>query len=203
MLHKLKKLNIGESGFTLVELMVMIAIFVLLMSISLVNFNRAGQTQLLTLTAEELANQIRTAQTSALAGQETLLSDNTTKSYSYGIFIERANNQYVRFADAPNVSGLGSCSYGSVNFSSGNSDCPFDSIAVDSIVDTVKLPRHISWSSSQIDKHIVFRLPGRTAFVDGSKTSQTIIKLTNDLNECKQVRMAPVSGQVSVEDCST
>jgi len=182
------------------------AILILLLSISWINFDKVGQDQTLTLVAEQLVNEIRTAQNSALAGQQMVFVSGASpiNGYSYGVYIDTVNKRYIRFADAPtNSDGLGSCGRG---ISYGTLNCPTPSgiylSVVDKDMETISLPKHITFVSAS-GINIVFRLPKRSAFVNGDSATSATIILKNDLNHCRSVTVSPVSGQVSSNSMSS
>ncbi|MFA6552210.1 MAG: type II secretion system protein [Candidatus Paceibacterota bacterium] len=93
------------SGFTIVELIVSIAIFVIMTGIILVNYGQFGQKILVTNLAYDIALSIREAQVYGMSVKESDLDANSpTFSSGYGInFIGGTpTRSYVLFADKDN-----------------------------------------------------------------------------------------------------
>jgi len=87
-----------KNGFTVMELMVVAGIMVLLLTLTIANFQGFEKTQVLDTEADKLVSVIRQAQIWALTGQT---SDNVR--YSYGIHLEECNAletcEYIFFKD--------------------------------------------------------------------------------------------------------
>ena len=83
-------------GFTLIELMVSIAIVTMVMGIVLFKYNTMNNIVLLKSQAYELAIDIRRAQ---VAGVSVAGNDVVYRSRPFGIYVDGANNQYKLFHD--------------------------------------------------------------------------------------------------------
>lgn len=93
-------------GFTIVELIVSIAIFAVMTALVIAKYGTFNQSTLLTNIAYDMALTIRTAQTYGLSVKSTSSSVNDFGS-AYGIhFSNNSNNTFTFFADTITGSGL-------------------------------------------------------------------------------------------------
>lgn len=123
--------------------MVMIAVFVLILSVSLVNFRRGEKLESFRLAADQVAANIRLAQTSALTG----ISEDENLAQAYGIYFSlNQAGQYILFKDQ------GDRLYGEG----------------DQAVETVILPEEVTLSGLTSDPlTIVFEPPKPTIYING------------------------------------
>ncbi|MES2436583.1 MAG: prepilin-type N-terminal cleavage/methylation domain-containing protein [Patescibacteria group bacterium] len=91
-----------QKGFTLVEMMVVIAILTIFTSISLVDYKNFGKRQAFVNLMYDTALDIRQVQASGIGVQEVVPGSNDF-NVGYGIHfnLELANNSYLIFADKP------------------------------------------------------------------------------------------------------
>jgi Tfp pilus assembly protein FimT len=95
MAQKKKKIK----GFTLVETIVVIFIIVLLLGVVLANY-RAGERQYSLLrSAHKLAQDLREAEKMAMAAEISLVSQQCSSNYGYGLHFEQNKNSYFFFVD--------------------------------------------------------------------------------------------------------
>lgn len=92
----MRKLNKKNQGFTIVELLVSTGIIVLISGIFLANYRSASRSSKLNLAAQQLASDIRQAQSQALGLQE--FQGNIPKG-GWAIHFAAGNNYYEIFAD--------------------------------------------------------------------------------------------------------
>jgi prepilin-type N-terminal cleavage/methylation domain-containing protein len=91
-----------ESGFTLVELLVTISIFVVMTSILLIKYGNFSQGTLLTNLAYDVALTIRTAQTYGVSVQGQTSGGIPDFTYAYGVHFDKStgsNQQIILFVD--------------------------------------------------------------------------------------------------------
>jgi Tfp pilus assembly protein FimT len=95
MAQKKKKIK----GFTLVETIVVIFIIVLLLGVVLANY-RAGERQYSLLrSAHKLAQDLREAEKMAMAAEISLVSQQCSPNYGYGLHFEKNTDSYFFFID--------------------------------------------------------------------------------------------------------
>jgi prepilin-type N-terminal cleavage/methylation domain-containing protein len=87
------------SGFTLVEMLVVIIIITILSSLFVVNYKNIQNQLALERAAFGLANDIRRAQERAMSAGAEPECTNPNFKYKYGVYIESGTNQYRLFAD--------------------------------------------------------------------------------------------------------
>lgn len=86
-----------KKGFTIIELLVSLGIFVVVTTMVVANFRAGSRSDELKITAETLVSNLRRAQNMALAGQ---LTDGVTPPGGYGVYVKLAEaDRYVIFAD--------------------------------------------------------------------------------------------------------
>ncbi len=84
-----------QTGFTLIEILVTIAIMAILMTVAANGFNRSNSKQNLKAAADALASEAQAVALSALNSEQYQLQ---TAGY-WGIYFDLTNNAYVVFAD--------------------------------------------------------------------------------------------------------
>jgi len=91
-----------KKGFTLIELIISIAITVIIGGIILANYRVGQKQQTLRAEAQKLVSTLRQAQNMASAGKTYLYPDETkaeVPEYGYGVYVDDANNKYTLFAN--------------------------------------------------------------------------------------------------------
>lgn len=87
-----------KKGFTIIELLVSIGIFIVVTTMVVANFRAGSRSDELKISAETLVSNLRRAQNMALAGQ---LTDGVTPPGGYGVYFKLADvNRYIIFADS-------------------------------------------------------------------------------------------------------
>ncbi len=93
-----------RSGFTLVEMLVVLSITMLLTTVSVSNFRASEKNEFLRFSARQLADSIQSIQSSALGGTQSKFS----LAKSYGVHIDKDAQDIRIFADInTTTSGLG------------------------------------------------------------------------------------------------
>ncbi|MDD5043128.1 MAG: prepilin-type N-terminal cleavage/methylation domain-containing protein [Patescibacteria group bacterium] len=178
MLKRYKKLNYfpNRSGFTLVELLVSITIFALMTMFVVVNF-RAGQKQdFLNLGAEEISNNLKKAQTAAVAGE---LIEGVVPKGGYGLYFASDSTSYLYFADL---------------------DGNFNYTAVDGVIAEYPLPKGVVINSENLS--VVFDPPRPKIYFNGSDIeaeSEVMIKHQDLPEAVKKIIINSVSGKIDLE----
>ena len=140
----LKKIK-SPAGFTVAELLVVSAIFMIISISALVNFRRGEQVGVLRLATDQLASNIREAQTKTLSGSQ---QQEISAAGGFGVYFNtNQNGQYLLFRD--------------------NGDNIYD-VNDDFILETVLLPQNMTINSLTADPlSIVFQPPKPTIYLNG------------------------------------
>ena len=88
-----------QSGFTLIELIVVITIFAALTSVVLFNFSGFDESIKLQNLAQQIALQIRRAQTAGSQGEVPVVSTPVNWKPTYGIYFESQSQMFTYFVD--------------------------------------------------------------------------------------------------------
>ncbi|MDB5259756.1 MAG: Pili subunit [Candidatus Taylorbacteria bacterium] len=92
-----------QSGFTLIELIVSVSIFVFMTAFLVGKFGKFNQSVLVTNTAYDVALTIRNAQSYAMnVRQSTVDVSATSFQHPYGVHFETGSNNFYFFSDADN-----------------------------------------------------------------------------------------------------
>ncbi|MGB8815634.1 MAG: prepilin-type N-terminal cleavage/methylation domain-containing protein [Minisyncoccia bacterium] len=98
--HKNNKIKSKKSGFTLIELMIVLVIFVALTGIMIGSQSKLDGSILLDNLAYDIALSVREAQTYGVNVKEFFTSPTTSVFTGYGVRFSRSDNkQYILFAD--------------------------------------------------------------------------------------------------------
>lgn len=174
------------AGFTLVEMMVVIAIFVVIYAATIANFRKGDNRSELLLATENLAGDIKKIQTQTLAGSAQAEIDPIG---GFGVYFNLTNDsQYVLFRDN-----------GDEEFQAQPGD--------DAMLETVQLPKSITLDNllfndqSTADLTIVFKPPKPDIyFNDDLAASSSIILLSEKLNnQAGKISVYKFTGKVSAE----
>jgi len=188
----LKKNNLGfskqhtsskkqKSGYTLVELIVVLFIISLILSIFLVDYKKGGRELSLQRAVQKLAQDIRKAQEYALASKEIGPSGSEmVPEGGYGIHLEESEtNSYIFFADCDN----------NQSYTPGNSVCGFSPNNFPEKIKEIKLESGVEIKNisplSNLD--ITFVPPDPTIHISGGDTAVITITLTSDPTKTKTI----------------
>jgi len=166
--------NSQQLGFTIIELLVSIAIFLVLAGILLANFHQGDYANELKLSADLVAVNIREAQNKSISG----ISAVTVAGY--GIYFDNADTSFINYQDQ------------------GTSARQYDA---DEEINTVSLKKNVSFvSAGAVD--LFFEVPGGAVYLNGLAQSGTVtITLQHSVtNKSIDVTVLPFSGQVSVSN---
>ncbi|HBR13181.1 MAG TPA: hypothetical protein DEB69_01110 [Candidatus Komeilibacteria bacterium] len=176
------KIKKNQAGFTLVEMMVMLVIFAVIFTLSLVNYRKGERLEVFRLATSGVASAIRQAQTSALTG----FGSEADLSPAYGVYFDlAAPDQYLFFKDDDNNQAY--------------------SAGLDEVIETVFLPAEIELSGYTGDGpvSIVFIPPKPTTyFTSGLATFQSgEITLRREEFSTKEglITLNTFTGQVSAK----
>ncbi len=85
-----------KQGFTIIELIIAIAIVALITGIVLANYRVGQRQQTIRAEAQKLVSTLRNAQNMALAGK---VHNTEVPKFGYGVYIDDTNNKYTLFAN--------------------------------------------------------------------------------------------------------
>lgn len=167
-----------EKGFTLIELMVSIAIVGILASIVTANTRFGDRQQALTQAAQKLVLDLRKAQNSALApGAET--------DCIYGLKIDSESSYFIyKRSDAECLSD------GQYIYVSGSA----------SKTETIFLSKNIKFAASTLDKEVAFEAPEPIAYINGASTTASLeIDLLSQTNNTTKKVIINRLGQMEIQ----
>ncbi|MFA7662348.1 MAG: prepilin-type N-terminal cleavage/methylation domain-containing protein [Patescibacteria group bacterium] len=174
------------SAFTLIEMMVVIAVFAIVTTIVVANYNSSKDRRNLNNSAEYLAAVLREARTMAQTGQtfDGLIESGASRPKNgLGVYIQDQSN-YVLFANQ-------------------DSDFNYDS-SVDKILQNYILPEHVIFSSesggigSRVGKSFIFTADGGMYFDSGAIK---LILSNPDLAVSKCINIKKETGSIEIGDC--
>ncbi|MBU1037031.1 prepilin-type N-terminal cleavage/methylation domain-containing protein [Patescibacteria group bacterium] len=184
-IRNFKKIQLRQSGFTVVEMVVVLIILVVILSVILINFRKGERIEEFRLATQHLASNLRMAQTSALTG----LAEEESLGQRYGVHFDSTagnDDQYVLFKD---------------NYT-------LDYGENDVIIEIFNLPLEITISELLIDDlptnnlDVVFNPPKPTVYVNSSTDSSIVeIKLAREFIDDVQgiITLNRITGQVSAQ----
>jgi|ERR1035437_1624771 prepilin-type N-terminal cleavage/methylation domain-containing protein len=108
--NRIKKQS-TQKGFTLVELIVSLAIFAFMTAFLVAKYGSFNQGVLLTNLAYDVAITIRSAQTYGLDVQGTSVGANTLFIYPYGVHFDKGASQFILYTDFKDSCTYGPCGY--------------------------------------------------------------------------------------------
>jgi prepilin-type N-terminal cleavage/methylation domain-containing protein len=114
-------------GFTLIEIIVAIAIIAILTTLSVASFRSNQQSDSLTIAALRVAEEFRTAQNQAASGYTDMYSS----AKSFGVHIDKESNSLFAFADMYTQNGIGTWTAQEADASSTDAMLPNRPISVD------------------------------------------------------------------------
>ncbi len=168
----------SQKGFTLIDLIVSMAIFSVLTGAVIVNFRAGSRNDSVRRGAQIIASTLREAQTMTLSGTE--LSDGSFPTGGYGVRVSTDNtNALIVFADSDD----------SGTYTDATED-----------VRTVTLPQEVTFSiGSTLD--VLFSAPDASIFFNGAISSDTeeitVQAVAADITQT--VTIYRLSGQIRVE----
>lgn len=170
----------NNGGFTLIEMMVIIGIFVIVSAMVLVNFRKGENSTAFLLATEEVSSNIRKTQTQTLTGST---EQEITASGGFGVYFDMAApDQYLIFRDD-----------GNQIYESGN----------DTIIETMILPTNVTIASLSNDPlTIVFKPPKPTVYLNGGIVDNSAdIYLSSSKIDDKQghININRITGRVTAE----
>lgn len=198
-----------KKGFTLIEMLISLAIFGVITGMVMANFKQGSQGDELRISSQLMASAIRRAQTAAVAGQTTsycVLGTNDKKlcknagdcpsgtcatevPHGYGVHFSSAaveNRKVIMFAD---IDGDNVYSPSEAIRTDNVSSGPF--VYVQTVAPTV---------GGMLD--IVFVPPKPTIFINNNVTADGIATITvrhDNIGQQKRITINKVSGQISAE----
>lgn len=167
-------------GFTIIELLVAISIFIIVTGLVVANFRRGARSDELKIAAAGLASILQRAQTMALTG-ETI--NGKVPSGGYGVYATLSEpNRYIMFADINDnkIYGADEALDGGIIF----------------------LPPNIIINQlNPAPINIVFKPPKPIIYINGESSENSAIITLKDLvsNQIKRVIVNRISGQISIE----
>jgi prepilin-type N-terminal cleavage/methylation domain-containing protein len=176
----MKKVNKNSIGFTIIELLVVVAVIGVISTMLVVNWRQGEKQYLLQRTAQEMVQNIRKAQDMALTSSrhECEIPDN------YGVyFTTQSPGSYKIFADKND------------NNQYDGADSDVENIDIESGIE-------ISALSSEPKLHLTFSLPDAFVYISPSATSATITIKRTGLScpdYCKEIKIMD-TGRITIID---
>lgn len=170
----------NNSGFTIVELLVTASIFIVIFTVAIMSFKGGENINSLQAAADQVAVNIREAQTKTLTGSN---QGEITAAAGFGLYFDPANNsQYILFRDD-----------GDNNFNDQQ----------DTITATVSLPEQLTINSLTPEPlSIVFAPPKPDIYINGSSSTEDVnIILYSSRLDQKQgsISLNSFTGRVTAE----
>ncbi len=168
-----------QNGYSMIELMVVIFIFIVIFTATMANFRHGERTEELRLAADHVASVIRQAQSQALAG----IGEETDLSTDYGLLFIEEINQFLIYKD-------------------NNKNKIYD-IVGNELIETITLPQTITITEVTGGiLNIVFSPPRPTIYINGDTVLQEAeIKLNHLKISDKQgtINFNRITGRVNSE----
>lgn len=169
------------TGFTVAELMIVSAIFVILFAVSIANYRDAAKTETMRLAGQQLTADISWLQTAAITGT----SADAGMGYGYGIALFKNTNSYSVFRD--------------------NNNSKFYESNVDDLIKTVTLANDFIFSqlkSGGVDTQssdIVFYPPKPTMYVNNELSKTVYVRINRSAGGDKAVvvELEPITGRAT------
>jgi len=170
-----------KKGFTIIELLVALGVFVVVTAMVVANFRAGGRSDELRIAAETLISNLRKAQNMSLSGQ---LTNGSSPPGGYGVYFKLSDtDRYIIFADLN----------GDLGYTAG-----------EALPDgTIILPRDIRILNIQPTaiSTVIFKPPKPTIYINGAITEATLsITLKHNLSgKTRTVIVKRISGQIGTE----
>lgn len=172
----------NEAGFTMMELLAAIAVFSIMLGVTIMSFNKGENRDQLRLAGDQLASDFRKMQTAGLAG---IISGeiNAAAGGGFGLYLSTGqNDRYILFRDNGNNS-----------YEDG----------VDTVLNTIILPAGITITSLTADPvSIVFKPPKPTIYLNGAQALNDITVILYSDNIADQqsaVSLNRITGRILAE----
>lgn len=173
-----------NEGYTLVELVVVVAIFGIIFAVMVAGFKSSNKITELRIAGDQLAAHIRTAQTQTLAG---LVNQEIVASGGFGLYFAATggNDRYLLFRDD-----------GSNDYETGQ----------DTFLETIALPENITINNLTEDPlSVVFRPPKPTIYFNGAQIINSVdivLRHSNIAGKQARIQINRFTGQVysKIED---
>ena len=178
-------INKKQNGFTLIELVVAMGVFLSLFLIVIVNFRSGESINELNLETQKIASDIRKVQTLALTGSS--YNSQSIGAGGYGIKFLENNNNYIIFNDV-NADGI-------------------YTVDVDSLLETKSLVSNINslvFKPTRTNVYIVFKPYSSEVGIitsEGAWNEELEIRITHTRATSKTgiISITPVSGKIDFE----
>lgn len=170
-----------KKGFTIIELLVSLGIFIVVTAMVVTNFRGGSRSDELKIAAETIASNLRRVQNMALAGE---LIDGVTPPGGYGIYFNLAtSDRYILFADK-----------------NGNRAYDVNEALPDG---TIILAKNIRLSDvlPAAASTVIFKPPKPTIYINGDTADNVItVTIKHALSgKIKKILTNRISGRVDVE----
>lgn len=160
-----------QKGFTLTELLIVIAILVVLTALAIANYKGIGNRKDVELQAQKFVSVLKQAQMMALTGEKI----DGSRPNAYGVYIEENVKTYILFADKDNDGGI-----------DGGEE-----------IQTFNLPVNMTFDSSVARLIILFKVPYGSVAIVGASDQKIII--FNFFSESKKVIIDVRTGQIDIQ----
>ncbi len=189
-------------GFTLIEIIVAIAIIAILTTVSVASFRSNQQSDSLTIAALRVAEEFRTAQNQAVSGY----TDTYSSAKSFGVHIDKESNSLFAFADMYTQNGIGTWTAQEADASSTDVMLPNRPISVDRTKDeSVIIDRITIDGRSVTTADFAYELSSLAGYINGAQTARTLeiilknVKNTNEASNTRKVTVQRVSGRIDIQ----
>jgi len=164
----------NKKGFTFIELIVSVSIFMLITGMMLANFRSGNQSNDLSNSAEIIANKLREAQTQSLSGVGAV---GTTGN---GVYLQNGHSSFVTYDDDRD----------------GSNDLAYDAAEAGLVSGLLK---NVTISTNA---DILFALPSGDLYESGTLQTDTVtVTVTHTTSGLRRdITIVAISGQVSVSD---
>lgn len=165
--HLKKTLSMNKAGFTVMELVVSIGVIAVLSALFLVGYRSAGQDSDLRMSAGQLMNSIRVAQSRTLGA---VAYEGDVPEGGWGIHLDEDRGTYIIYADV-------------------NENFSYDGESEKWQARELPDDTHISSIDVSSSVDIVFEPPDPITYINGDDMSKVDIVISDDRGESKTVRV--------------